>query len=104
MTRLFEPGVSYPSDREGGRYVEFEGPVVEVGESLGMTRDMLEMPVMVRTEKGDLRGWTSYPACFGRLVVGDRATIRAYDCGGGWYPDNKITGWTRGAAVSAAGS
>lgn len=104
MTRLFEPGLSYPSDREGGRYVEFEGPVVEVGVPLGTTGDMLEMPVVVRTEKGDFRGWTNYPARHGRIEVGYRATIRVYDSGGGWYPDDRITGWTRGAAVSAAGS
>lgn len=104
MTRLFEPGVSYPSGREGGEYVEFEGSIVEVGEPLSTTSDMLEMPVVVRTEKGNLRGWTNYPAHHGRLRVGDRATIRAYNSGGGWYPDDRITGWTRGAAVSAAGS
>jgi hypothetical protein len=96
--------VSYPSDREGGEYLEFEGPVVEVGEPLDTTGDMLEMPVVVHTEKGDFRGWTNYPTHHGRLQVGDRATIRVYNSGGGWYPDDKIMGWTRGAAVSAAGS
>ena len=104
MTRLFDPAVSYPSDREGGEYLEFEGPVVEVGEPLDTTGDMLEMSAVVRTEKGDFRGWTNYPARYGRLRVGDRATIRVYNSGGGWYPDDRITGWTRGAAVSAVGS
>lgn len=104
MTRLFEHGVSYPSDREGGCYVEFEGPVVEVGKPLDETSDMLETPVTVRTEKGDFRGWATFPACCGAPVVGDRATIRVYDSGGGWYPDDKIISWTRSAAVSAAGS
>lgn len=104
MTRLFEPGVSYPSDREGGEYIEFEGPVIEVGKPLDETSDMRETPVTVRTDKGDLRGWATFPSRCGTPVVGDRATIRVYASGGGWYPDNKVTGWTRGAGVSAAGS
>jgi hypothetical protein len=104
VPRLFEPNVVYPSDRTGGGYVEFEGPVVEVGDPLDTSSGMLEMPVVVRTEKGDFRGWTNCPSHHGPLRVGDRATIRVYDSGGGWYPDDRIVGWTRGAAVSATGS
>lgn len=102
--RLFEPGFVYPSDYEGGRYVELEGLVVEVGKSIDASSDFHETPVTVRTEKGDFQGWWCRPARLEAPVVGDRATVRVYDCGGGWYPDDKITGWTRGAAVSATGS
>ena len=103
MSRLFDPRLVYPSDSTG-TYIDLEGPVVEVGNPLDLASDMRETSVTVRTEKGDFRGWASFPARCGTPAVGDRATIRVYDSGGGLYPDDKVTGWTRGAAVSAAGS
>lgn len=81
---LFDPDYVYPSDLEGGRYMECVGPIVEVALALA---DHWKMTV--RTEKGDHTGWLRKIDDF-EPKVGDFACIRIYDCGGGWYPDNKI--------------
>jgi hypothetical protein len=92
MARLFEPGLVYPEDREGGRYVELDGDVIEVGDpSLGSSP---AVRVRVRTKKGDFDGYARLPSS--RSIcpkVGHHATIRLYDSGGGWYPDDRIVSW-----------
>lgn len=90
--RLFDPNYVYPSDREGGRYVEFVGDVIEVGDIDVGGSDLYEVRLVVRTEKGDFSGFTRIPrtSTF-RPRVGYKARIRVYDAGGGWYPDNRIT-------------
>ena len=42
----------------------------------------------VLTERGEAIGYTTHPP-----KVGYRATIRLYNSGGGWYPDDRIVGW-----------
>ena len=86
MTRLFEPGFVYPSDREGGRYVELEGVLIEVRRPLS---EKAEYPVKVKTDKGIFDAFTGYVGSF-IPAVGHLVTVRIYDAGGGWYPDNRI--------------
>lgn len=86
---LFERHLVYPSDSYGGRFVEFEGPVVEVGEPIASG----EYQVWVETSKGRFSGWTSAYAAVFPPKVGHHATIRIYDAGGGWYPDDRILSW-----------
>lgn len=97
MARLFEPGYVYPSDREGGCYLELEGDVIAVDDIDVGGSDLREVGVTVRTDKGEFRGFTQYPrSSTFHPQVGHRARIRVYDIGGGWYPDHRITGfWTR---------
>lgn len=102
MPRLFEPNLVYPSDREGGRFVELDGDIIEVGEPL--FGSLVYVSVKVRTEKGDFGGFYGFPPSWLEHLqtqgpkVGHRATIRVYDAGGGWYPDNKITSWGTSAS------
>lgn len=82
---LFDPNCVYPSDATGP-YTELKGVVLEVGDpnSTG------NVSVKVQTEKGVFTGyyWAKYPPKVGYLT-----TIRIYNAGGGWYPDNRIIGW-----------
>lgn len=84
--RLFDYKFVYPSDDYGGRYVELEGEVI----STYSVDDDLHC-IEVRTDKGDFSGYIEHgkPA-----KIGTSATIRIYDAGGGWYPDNKIVSWS----------
>ena len=66
-----------------GAYIDLEGEVVEVEEEA----------IRVKTEHGVFTGYFGLP---NRLPsVGYRARIRVYDSGGGFYPDNRVMGWSR---------
>jgi hypothetical protein len=88
MPRLFDRKYVYPSDGIG-EYVTLEGPVV----AFKVFEDRELLKVTVRTKHGDMTGWAE-----GRMAdatdIGNvkQATIRVYNAGGGFYPDNRITG------------
>jgi hypothetical protein len=84
MSRLFDPDLVYPSD-EVGPFTELTGVVVSVGEPLGE-----EVRVDVYTHQGIFSAFTLRPP-----KVGYMATVRIYDSGGGWYPDDRIVRWAR---------
>ena len=90
MTRLFDPNLVYPSDSEGGRYIELDGAVVELVHVLPNGERMLR----VSTPKGIFTGFSRFPGTY-EPQIGDLATIRIYDAGGGHYPDNRITSLRR---------
>lgn len=98
MKDLFKEGFVYPSDTYGGKYVELEGTITAVGEALSTDADY---PVTVATDQGEFRGFTSYTGGF-PPQVGFHAQIRVYDAGGGWYPDNRVTGWRNKAPSNTA--
>jgi hypothetical protein len=80
---LFDRRFIYPSDQYGGIYLDLEGEIISVDEFV----------VDVFTEYGKFTGYID--GNFGlEPVVGYKATIRVYDWGGGWYPDNRIISWT----------
>lgn len=86
--KLFDPNLVYPSD-EVGPHVDLEGIVIGVGVQFYPEYSWDEVPVLVKTEYGNFTGYTSRPP-----KAGYRATIRVYNSGGGWYPDDRIIGWT----------
>lgn len=71
--------VTYPSDEIGGTYMDLTGQIVEEG-GRGIT---------VETAKGTFRAFYGHPPPEESLL-GSTATIRCYDWGGGWYPDNRV--------------
>lgn len=88
---LFDPNLSYPSDREGGRYVELSGLIVRVGTFDAGQRNLREIEIAVQTGHGEQRGWWRTPVSSTfQAKAGMRATVRVYDAGGGWYPSNRI--------------
>lgn len=90
--RLFEDDVVYPMD-DVGPYNEVQGLVVGVSE-LETEGDCVK--VTLDTEFGRQSGfWTVSPISRAHPVIGDTATLRVYRSGGGWYPDDRITGWRR---------
>lgn len=93
MTQLFDPNLVYPSDAEGGRYLELEGTIVDVSAAIAY-RGLITIPCVVRTDRGDFHGFARTPMG-NRLLpeVGWFATIRVYDLGGGWYPDHRIVSY-----------
>lgn len=85
MSRLFDHDLVYPSDNYGP-YVELEGKVVLVSHSR----------VDVEVEgHGGMTGYSDFIEARPETAPrpGYIATIRVYDAGGGWYPDNRIMGW-----------
>lgn len=96
MSRLFDPDICYPSDSTGP-YQEFEGKIVK-SEDL---RDIGLAHVHVEVEgHGVMDGYWHIPDNHcddpGSVPpVGGTARIRIYDSGGGWYPDDRIMGWSR---------
>ena len=90
-TPLFDPHLVYPSDHEGGRYVEFTGPVVKVGTFDAGNSQLLEISLTVRTDWGEFKGcWRTPRSSTFKPQTGMEATIRVYDSGGGWYPGHRI--------------
>jgi hypothetical protein len=81
---LFKPGVVYPSDWVGP-YVELHGTVTAVSEH----EEGDDAMVTVKTPEGEFDGVTPRPP-----KVGYSATIHVYNSGGGWYPDNRVVGWS----------
>ena len=86
---LFDPNKTYPQD-DVGCYRELVGRVVG---------HRAPDRVAVETPEGTFTGiWHRDPP-----PVGSTATIRIYDSGGGFYPDNQIVGYRtnnqRGKAV-----
>jgi len=87
---LFKDDRAYPSDREGGTYVELDGVIIEVDDPI-LSDSLL---IRVNTEEGEFSGFATFLAHWTfKPLVGMFATIRIYDAGGGWYPDNKITSY-----------
>lgn len=89
---LFDRSFVYPSD-EIGPYIELYGIVESVGDTTGE-----DVSVTVSTDKGKFVG---YYLSKHAPPIGSRASIRVYDAGGGFYPDNKITGWSSVCSVQA---
>jgi len=103
--RLFDPDLVYPCSN-GGRYIDLTGTIIEAADwhaDLGLSAHTEPIRVKVKTEKGDFTGywdgrpsrlicyWDGPPSRLTRMPkVGGKATIRIYDSGGGWYPDNEI--------------
>jgi hypothetical protein len=79
---LFDPDLSYPSD-DVGKYLEVEGIVRSVEEW-----DVGHVHADVDTELGLVRAYGDL-----KPLVGSIATVRIYDSGGGWYPDDRLMGW-----------
>ena len=87
--RMIKPDLVYSMD-EVGPHIDLVGTVIEVGDKHpDWDDDWEEIKVIVQTEQGIFYGWTPRPP-----KVGYQATIRIYHVGGGWYPDNRIIGWT----------
>ena len=87
MKKLFNPDFVYPSD-DVGPYVELDGTIVKIGEP-----SFYSVRIDVKTERGILSGYTTHlPKSLPQ--IGWKAIIRLYNSGGGWYPDDKIVGWT----------
>lgn len=84
----FEPGVAYPCDAVGA-YVEYEGTVTKVHDD-HPEDDEVRIDVHVEGE-GDFYGYWLMPKRAPK--VGYLTTIRVYDMGGGFYPENSIRGW-----------
>ena len=80
MSRLFDRNYAYPCD-DVGPYVEIEGTLVSSKDGAAI----VEVPGRGR--------YTVYnEAMLDRFKPdpGDRARIRVYDAGGGFYPDDKL--------------
>lgn len=91
---LFDPNLVYPCDREGGRHVDLEGVITKVGDIDIGGEQLREVSVTVQTKHGPYTGFVRYPRTSAFCPEpGHHATIRVYDCGGGWYPDNRIISW-----------
>jgi hypothetical protein len=89
MHRLFDyQKFVYPLD-DIGPYVEFTGKVIEVDDKRNVNNEWEEVKVSVQTERGIFSGYTPRPP-----KVGYYARIRLYNSGGGWYPDDRIVGWS----------
>jgi len=80
---LFQQSLTYPQD-DTGEYTELVGEVVKLGTPIGD-----DVSVQVKTARGTYTGYTQTPP----PKIGNWARIRIYRAGGGWYPDNIITGW-----------
>lgn len=80
--QLFDPKYIYPSDDYGGEFITLTGEVIELGEPLSDS-----VSVKVKTDNGIFTGYslTKYAP-----KIGYTATIKIYNSGGGWYPDNEI--------------
>lgn len=96
MPPLFDPKLAYPRD-EMGCYIEFTGEVVGVSGDPDSDFYSAEVFIASRNETG--RGYSRRPA----PSVGDVATLRVYDSGGGWYPDDKIVGWRKLSKYTSEG-
>jgi hypothetical protein len=83
---LFDNNYVYPSDRYGGQYIVLSGEILSVSEICD------HLSISVKTDKGTFTGYTPILSC--NPKVGYIAQIKIYDCGGGWYPDNQIMGWS----------
>lgn len=84
--RLFDDNLVYPRD-EYGCYIETDGYVISVGEPLSDC-----FSIGVSTKFGTFVGYAS--SHFHVPNIGCIATIRIYDIGGGWYPDDRIVSIT----------
>jgi hypothetical protein len=94
MSNLFNNNFVYPSDAQGGRYVDLVGEIINVGQPSCI--DEREGYIEVKTNKGTFSGYGyfTYNDNTGwHPKVGYFAEIHIYDCGGGWYPDNQVTSW-----------
>lgn len=81
---MFDRNFVYPSDNVGF-YIKLEGTISEVSKCFDGWK------AAVKTDKGTFTGYGEYHMpCIGYL-----ARIRIYDSGGGFYPDNSITGWSK---------
>ena len=79
---LFDYSLVYPRD-ECGCYIELDGYVTSIGEPLSDSFSV-EVNTKLGTFTGYARNYFQIPN------IGCRATIRIYDSGGGWYPDDRI--------------
>jgi len=88
---LFDRNLVYPCDNIGP-FMDLEGEVVKLGEPWEKYNNFTQVSVKVKTERGTFTGWYEGPQ---PPEIGYRATIRLYDSGGGWYPDDIIVGWSK---------
>lgn len=84
MVYLFDEKFVYPSD-EHGAYIELVGTIVCVD----------DLVVTVQTENGVFTGYAEQRRCdwCGYPNIGQIATIKLYEQGGGRYPDHMIISW-----------
>lgn len=95
MGELFSKDFVCPCD-DTGPYTDLEGKVVWVAEPPSKVLDE-DFQVEVQTLEGTFSVWTlGSVAIRFPPKVGDNARIRVYRSGGGWYPDNRLMGWSRG--------
>ena len=86
---LFKQNIVYPTDSYGGEYVDLDGTIIDVGEPLLCE----QYGVKVMTSEGAFDGFTHEMTMGFPPKIGHFATIRIYNAGGGWYPDNRIISW-----------
>jgi len=86
---LFQDNLVYPND-DTGSYVELYGKVVETEEFLG--RINVEVDGIVYTGYNSF--YEKHPEDH-MPKIGYYAKIKIYRCGGGFYRDNRITGWSK---------
>lgn len=91
-TPASEPKKAFQSDSTGP-YTEVTGPVIRFGDH----DDEDTAKVVISSEHGEVHGWAHGPMArkIVRHKAADRgtATIRVYNAGGGWYPDNRVVTW-----------
>ena len=96
MKRLFEPGFVYPCDSIG-EYEDLTGEVVHVDE-FDDDDDCVAVKVKIE-DVAVITGFWRLPNSNRKSVwcaplKGYYAKIRVYRSGGGFYPDDIITGWS----------
>lgn len=87
MLLRFDPNLVYPTD-DVGPFIDINGIVIKADNGVKKEgSSLLEEPihVVVDTEYGNISGF-----CKIQAKVGMKATIRVYESGGGFYPDNVI--------------
>ena len=87
MLLQFDPNLVYPTD-DVGPFIDINGIVIKADKGVKKEGSfLLEEPiyVVVDTEYGNISGFARMQA-----EIGMKATIRVYDSGGGFYPDNTI--------------
>jgi|SRR5579863_6449648 len=86
--KLFDPKYALPCD-EVGPFEDVVGIVTYVDDER-LTHG--EVQVKVMTEFGEFTGYTGGSTHVPK--VGYAARMHIYQIGGGWYPDDRVVGWS----------
>ena len=94
MKKLFEPGFVYPCDGIG-EYEDLTGEIVGVDE-FDDDDDCVAVKVKIEGIEGCgvITGFWRLPSTRSAPKLGHYAKIKVYRSGGGFYPDDIITGWS----------